>query len=51
MKKKKNQKRLMIAILLTHSVDFEYTNKQNPEVYYDDGEVGSDIRLVNWMNP
>lgn len=30
---------------------FEYMNKQNPSVYYDNGEVGSDIRLVNWMSP
>ncbi|MFM6927111.1 MAG: tetratricopeptide repeat protein [Bdellovibrio sp.] len=27
----------------------EYMNKIDPKAYYDGGEVGADIRLVNWM--
>ncbi|KYG63479.1 adventurous gliding motility protein U [Bdellovibrio bacteriovorus] len=28
---------------------YEYMNKLDPKTYYNGGEVGSDIRLVNWM--
>ncbi|NUN04762.1 MAG: tetratricopeptide repeat protein [Bdellovibrio sp.] len=28
---------------------YEYMSKQDPKTYYNGGEVGADIRLVNWM--
>ncbi|MFS4459656.1 tetratricopeptide repeat protein [Bdellovibrio sp. HCB2-146] len=28
---------------------YEFMNQQDPKTYYDGGEVGSDVRLVNWI--
>ncbi|MEN0057961.1 MAG: tetratricopeptide repeat protein [Bdellovibrio sp.] len=28
---------------------YTYMNQQDPQAYYSGGEIGSDIRLVNWM--
>jgi DNA-binding transcriptional regulator PaaX len=28
---------------------FEQMNKLDPKAYYDGGEVGTDVRLVNWI--
>lgn len=30
-------------------VAYEYMNKLDPKTYYNGGEIGSDIRLVNWI--
>lgn len=30
-------------------VAYEFMNRQDPKTYYNGGEVGSDIRLVNWI--
>lgn len=34
----------------SYKTALEYMNKLDPKAYYDNGEVGSDTRLVNWIS-
>ncbi len=34
----------------SYKTALEYMNKQDSKAYYDNGEVGSDTRLVNWIS-